>query len=385
LEKATYFLNTLVDHCDRQRVQFTVATIACEGSFAAELRKRGITVYCLNCRERWKYFRAFRTLLGVIRRHNVDIVHTHLVEPTWLGLAAAKCMARAAVVTRHYSDAIYRVRGPFKRRVYLKLEHYCRAIADHIIAPSQEVRRILVNCEGTPAWKVSVIPYGQDVSRFEAVTKTNVARVKRELGMGPGPALVCLSRLHHDKGHLYLFQALSRLKEEFPALSLYLVGEGPDREVLVHSARQAGIESMVKFLGWRDDALEILAAADVIVHPSLSEALCSALIEAVALGKPVVASDVSGTRDILGEYGKIVPPADSDALADAVRSTLTGLDEANRLASLGSSHILESMAASKVAQAHIEVYWSVLARHHRWFAVPVLKRSANSNSVKHSQ
>jgi glycosyltransferase involved in cell wall biosynthesis len=382
LEKANYFLNNLVDHCDRRQVQYVVATLTGEGPFATELRKRGVTVYCLGCVERSRYPRAFRLLLRIIGKHNVDVVHTHLVEPTWLGLSAAKFMARAAVVTRHYSDAIYRVRDPFKRRVYLKLEQYCRSIADHIIAPSQEVRRILVNCEGTPAWKVSVIPYGQEVSRFEAVTKTNVARVKRELGMGPGPALVCLSRLHHDKGHLYLFQALSRLKEEFPALSLYLVGEGPERDALAHSARQAGIDGMVKFLGWRDDALEILAAADVIVHPSLSEALCSALIEARALGKPVVASDVSGTRDILAEYGKIVPPADSDALADAVRSTLTGLDAANRLASLGRPHILESMAASKVAQAHMEVYWSVLARLHFRFTRPFSSIQPDSSPVQ---
>jgi glycosyltransferase involved in cell wall biosynthesis len=103
----------------------------------------------------------------------------------------------------------------------------------------------------------------------------------------------------------------------------------------------------------------------VVVHPSLHEALPSALIEALALGKPVVASDVSGVRDILEGYGEIVPPADSDAIVQALRRTVANLEAANRHAAAGKAHIFESMAASKVGQAHVEVYRSVLAERGR--------------------
>ena len=364
LQKSNYYLENLVDYRDRLAVEFTVATLAGEGTFATELRKRHITVYCLGCGKRSEYVKAVRLVCEIIRRHNIDVVHTHLVEPTWIGLVAAKLTARAAIVTRHHSDAVYRLENPLKRWGHLRLEQYSRALADHIIAPSTCVQEILLNRERTPSAKVSLIPYGQDVRRFEAVTEMNVVRVKKKLGMEKGLTLVFVSRLHPEKGHVYLFKALTVLKREVPAFSLYLVGEGAHRKLLEESAENLGIASCVKFLGWRDDVLEILAAADVVVHPSLHEALPSAVIEALALGKPVIASDVSGVRDILDGYGKIVPPADSDALLQALRSTLANLEAANGLAAGGRAHILGSMAASKAAQTHVDIYRSVLARRH---------------------
>jgi glycosyltransferase involved in cell wall biosynthesis len=364
LEKANYYLENLVDYCDRRAVQFAVATLTGEGTFATELRKRGITVYCLGCDKRSEYVKGVRRVCEIIRRHNIDVIHTHLVEPTRIGLAAAKLTARAAIVTRHHSDAVYRLKNSVKRWGHLRLEQCTRALADHIIAPSTCVQGILLNRERTPALKVSVVPYGQDGRRFEAVTEIGIDRVKKELAMEQKPTLVCVSRLDRWKGHVYLFEAVSSLKDEFPDMTLYLVGEGPDRTRLEATAQEAGIARSVRFLGWRDDALEIMAAADVIVHPSLSEALSSVVIEATALGKPTVASDVSGVRETLEGFGKIVPPADSDALLQALRSTLANLEAANSLAAGGRAHILESMAASKVAQAHVDIYRSVLERRH---------------------
>jgi glycosyltransferase involved in cell wall biosynthesis len=358
IEKTNYFLNNLVDYCDRRAVEFTVATLTGEGEFAAELRKRGISVYCLDCAQRHGAARACRRLVRIIRKHDVDIVHTHLFEPTLIGVSAAKLLGRAAILTRHHSDALYRIENPFKRWAYLRLEQYSSAMADHIIAPSTEVQRILLQREKVHASKVSLIPYGQDFRRFQSVTESDIARVRRELGMGQTRDLVCVSRLHPEKGLIYLFEALAALRKESLSLSCYLVGEGPQRKSLEESANKLGIGQSIRFLGWRDDALTILAAADLVVHPSLHEALPSALIEALALGKPIVASDVSGVRDILNGYGEIVPPANSQALADSVRLVLTDLESANRRAAQGKSHIFEYMAASRVSEAHIECYRS---------------------------
>ena len=360
LEKTNYFLNNLVDYCDRRAVEFTVVTLTGEGGFATELRKRGISVYCLDCAQRRRAARACRRLVEIIRRHDVDIVHTHLFEPTLIGVSAAKLLGRAAVVTRHHSDALYRIGNPAKRWAYLRLEHYCNSMADHIIAPSTEVQRILLERERVHASKVSLIPYGQDFRRFQSVTEADVARVKHELGMGQTLDLVCVSRLHPEKGHIYLFEALAALGKELPNITCYLVGEGPERKPLEQSAEKLGIGQSIRFLGWRDDALAIVAAADVVVHPSLHEALPSALIEALALSKPIVASDVSGVSDIVNGYGEIVPPANSQMLTDSLRSVLADLAGANRRAAQGKSHIFEYMAASRVAEAHAECYRSVV-------------------------
>jgi len=232
-------------------------------------------------------------------------------------------------------------------------------MADHIIAPSAEVQRILLQREKVRASKVSLIPYGQDFRRFQSVTEADVARVKHELGMGQTPDLVCVSRLHPEKGHIYLFEALAALRKELP-VTCYLLGEGPERRSLEQSVEKLGIGQSIRFLGWRDDALAIVAAADVVVHPSLHEALPSALIEALALSKPIVASEVSGVPDIVNGYGEIVPPANSQMLTDSLRSVLADLAGANRRAAQGKSHIFEYMAASRVAEAHAECYRSVV-------------------------
>jgi glycosyltransferase involved in cell wall biosynthesis len=272
-------------------------------------------------------------------------------------------LGRAAILTRHHSDALYRIQNPLKRWIYLRLEQYYSTVADHIIAPSTDVRRVLVQREKVRASKVSLIPYGQDFRRFQSVTEKEIATVKRELGMGQTIDLVCVSRLHPEKGHQYLFEALAGLKRESLNVTCYLLGEGPERKSLEERAEGLGIRQSIRFLGWRDDALPILAAADVVVHPSLHEALPSALIEALALKKPIVASDVSGVRDIVGGYGEIVPPANSRAFAEAVRLVLADIESAKRRAVQGSSHVFEYMSAARVAEAHVECYRStVLSR-----------------------
>ena len=116
--------------------------------------------------------------------------------------------------------------------------------------------------------------------------------------------------------------------------------------------------SRTRLLGWREDALSILAAADVVVHPSFHEALPSAVIEALALAKPIVASDVSGVRDILGdqEYGRVVPAGDAPVLASAISDTLADLASAQAAAAVGRARLLEYTRPDRVAAAHLECY-----------------------------
>jgi glycosyltransferase involved in cell wall biosynthesis len=125
-----------------------------------------------------------------------------------------------------------------------------------------------------------------------------------------------------------------------------------------------GIETKVKFLGWRDNALVIMAAADVVVHPSLEDALSSAVIEALMLGKPIVATDISGVRDSLndGKYGAIVPPADPAALERSIRAVLDDRERAETRANAGRDYLLEYMDARRVSDEYTRVYQRVLGR-----------------------
>lgn len=363
VETSNYFLNNLARFTPRGDVQLLAVTLGRPGSFVTDLEALGVRSWAMTALGRWSYPRAVLRLWQLVRRESVDILHLHLFEPTVLGLVVAALAGRPAIVTRHHSDAVHRLPVGLKRSAYSALERWVGRRARHIIAPSQRVRDVLTRVEGVPAEKVSLIPYGQAPERFEAIRKEDPLAVRR--GLGPGsPLLVCVSRLHPEKGHRDLFEAFSGLRREFPDAVLCLLGTGPDREALAAVARRLGIETAVRFLGWRDDALQIMWGADLVVHPSLHEALPSAVIEAVMLGRPVVASDVSGVRDVLGadsEYGFVVPAGDPDALLRAMQDALRGLAAARARAERGRAHVAAYMDAARVAREYVACYTAAVA------------------------
>jgi glycosyltransferase involved in cell wall biosynthesis len=297
-------------------------------------------------------------LREIVEAERVDIVHSHLFEPTLVASAVARLTGRALIVTRHHSDAIYRIEQPLKRKALLSLEHWINRTADHIIAPSLMVRDILLGRERVPGKKVSLIPYGQTAARFESATPEQIAAVRQELLMDGRLALACVSRLHPEKGHRYLLEAFAQLVRDGLDATLYLVGQGTLREQLEQQARASGLSDRVRFLGWRDDALAVMAAADVIVHPSLQEALPSAVIEAVMLARPLVVTEVSGARDIVGdnEHGLIVPPADAEALRQALAQVIEDPNAAAHRAVRGREFLSKYMDAGRVAREYETCY-----------------------------
>lgn len=363
VETSNYFLNNLVDHTSRESLQFSAVTFGREGSFVDELRRRGVTAYALKALSRSSYFRAARELSKIISQDKIDIVHTHLFDPTLIGLLIARLRRRKIIVTRHHSDALYQLKSKTKQRFYLSLERYINKHVHHIIAPSRMVRDILIEREGVSPEKVSLIPYGQTAERFDAITAEAVSRVKAELEISDGLTLVCTSRLYERKGHVYLFEALAPLVRDGRKIMLYLVGEGAYRDHLEKLAHRLGLQNHVRFLGWRDDALAIMAAADIIVHPSCEDALSSAVIESLMLARPIIATDISGVRDSLddGKYGVIVPPADSEAFRKALEQVIAHLDDARERAKRGRDHILAYMDSGRVARAYKECYETVAA------------------------
>lgn len=357
---SNYFLNNLAEFSPTEEIQMWAVTLAHNQGFVEGLRSRGVPAYALGCSGRTDYFRALRGIRRIINEAQIDIIHTHLFEPTILGLLLARLQNKPLIVTRHDSDAVHVIPGRVKRAIYLSMERLINSHADHIIAPSRAVRDILIE-EGAERQKISLIPYGQTTERFDSICSAVVKRTRQELFRDDELALVCVSRLYERKGHRYLFRALASLIKGGLKARLCLVGEGPDRDELIGLVRELGIEEYVDFLGWRDDATAIMAAADVVVHPSLEDALSSALIEALMLEKPIIATDISGARDTLGdgEYGAIVPPADVEALSRALERMIRNPGEARSRARRGRQFILDYMGAERVSREYITCYRSV--------------------------
>lgn len=365
VEKQNYYLTNLTDYSHAGEVEHSFVTFAqAECDFVRDFEARGWRVWTLNTPTRSSYPKAFYKLWKLVCKENPDIVHTHLFDPSLVGLTVAKWQRRKTVLTRHHSDAIHKIDSPSKRKFYLALENYISRKADNIIAPSKTVRDFLVERENVPREKVSIIPYGQTTERFDAVTADKIEAVKAELGIGRDLALVNVSRLFQRKGHRYLFEAFSELGKEGLDATLYLVGEGDFRGELESMCKRLGISDRVKFLGWRNDALAIVAAADIVVHPSLEDALSSAVIEAVMLEKPIVATDISGVRDSLdnGKNGEIVPPADAEGIRQGLKNIIENMDAAMYRAKEGRKYILEYMDARRVSEEHLRLYTSLLEK-----------------------
>jgi glycosyltransferase involved in cell wall biosynthesis len=303
-----------------------------------------------------------RELWRILKKENPDIVHTHLFNPTFIGLIIAKWQKRKTVLTRHHSDALHTLPSKLKRNFYLKLENINNRKADHIIAPSKMVRECIVDWEKTPNEKVSIIPYGQTNERFDAITPEVIEKKRAELGMNEQLSLVCVSRLFNRKGHIYLFEALAPLIKKGLSVKLYLVGTGDYKESLEQFAKDLEILDNIEFLGWRDDGLIIIGAADIIVHPSLEDALSQSLIESLMLQRPIIATDISGASDTLdgGKYGKLVPPEDSESFRFALEEIVKNLDAAREQAKQGRKYLLEYMNAQRVADEYVKIYRNVV-------------------------
>ena len=151
-----------------------------------------------------------------------------------------------------------------------------------------------------------------------------------------------------------------------PGIRVLLVGEGPERPVLEAAVSELGLKAHVVLAGWRTDPVDLLAAVDIVVQPSTEECFSQAMVEAMAVGKPLVMTDVSGARDAIsnGRNGVLVPPGDADAIAVALRTLLDDPKLARRLGEAAQAHVRASLDIRSVVRQYEECYLSVHAQSH---------------------
>jgi glycosyltransferase involved in cell wall biosynthesis len=174
-----------------------------------------------------------------------------------------------------------------------------------------------------------------------------------------GPVILCVANLIRYKGHRYLLEACALLRDRGLTCTLVLVGDGPERAEL--ERRAAGLSIDARFLGHRRDIAQLLARADVCVLPSLTEGLSNAVMEAMAAGKAIVATNVGGTGELLRDgRGILVPPADAGALARAISRVLQDAELSASLRAHSREWAHSHLRADAMVQRHIELYAGLL-------------------------
>jgi len=302
----------LVSRMDHARFDVSVVSLS-PGSAARKLERAGFEVLVID-----EHDDAIAT--GALAAHLVDVrpdvIHNHMYRAELVGTRAAIALGevghrRPYIVSTVHSS---RVRSEEDREMLRVLT----PAMDQLIAVSKMIEDKLV-AEGRTTAPITRIYNGVDLSRYERVEAC--CTLPDEYGMEPGSQIVgVVARLEPEKGHPTLLEAWPPVLRAVPDAYLLIVGEGSRREALEAQTRDLRIAHRVVFTGRRDDVPSVTAALDVAVLPSYREAQGLSILEALALSRPVVASNVGGIPEMItdGVNGVLVPPHDPDALAAAI-------------------------------------------------------------------
>ena len=284
-------------------------------------------------------------LVRYFRKERFHVVHTHTVKPGLLGRLAARLAGVPVVIHTIHGFYFHDEMHPVARRIFIAIEKIGAWCCDAILSQNQEDIDTAIR-EGicSPA-KISHLGNGIDVTRFYpgCVDGAAVTELRRELGLPPDAKIVGLiGRLVREKGFLEFFEAARIILDRGIDARFLAIGaaqpEKSDALTLQALIDQLGLQSAVHFLGLRDDIPALMSLMDVVALPSYGkEGLPRVLMEAAAMGKPVVATDVRGCREVVadGETGLLVPVQDSAALAEGLVTVLSDADLARRLGQAG--------------------------------------------------
>jgi len=328
----------------RERGLDQIVVTNADGRLASELVKSAVPVRLV----RWGTAlspAAFAAIWSETRRRPA-ILHAHDAHSLTLVGGVATMTRRPFVVTR-------RVDLPLRHQLFWRR-------ANRVLAVSEAVRQVLL-ADGIAPARIEVVHSGIDADR---VRRAGTRGVRAELGLpARGPLVVNVAALVQPKGHRLLIEAAALLHGRHPDLHWAVAGAGEQHSALLRLARDRGLASVVHFVGEMDEPARLIAEATVFVSCSAGEALGNSILEAMAIGAPVIATRVGGVPELLGEgAGILIDPARADQLAAAVE-WLLGDEKARRGVTQEATARLERFTAEGMAARVLQVYRSVVLGH----------------------
>jgi glycosyltransferase involved in cell wall biosynthesis len=315
------------------------------GPWGERFERAGIAVEGLGGQGRHPGMKVL-LLARRLRALGPDVVHTHNVKAHLQGTLAARLAGISGVVhTKHGHVFPESALARWANRIAVS---HCR----RVVAVSADTARRAIEVEGLPPGKVEVIHNGVDLAAFAP------------LGEGPvSPArAIHVARLSEEKDQATLLRAARLVADQRPEFHLEVVGDGPDRPELAALAAALSLDPHVSFLGARTDVPVLLRASGLFVLSSRSEGISLTLLEAMASGLPVVATDVGGNAEVVvhGETGVLVPAGDPARLAEAVAGLLSDPERAHRLGRAGRRRVERAFDLRGVVRRYEQLYEDVL-------------------------
>lgn len=297
---------------------------------------------------------AARRLAKYLRERRIDILHSHMFRGSLFASPVGRlCRVPVILETSHGREAW---RHGWRANYFI--DRVVNRCVHRTIAVSEANARYLIDEKRLPRRKVTVIRNGCDLGRFRP---DHVAPegMRTALGIGPGdPVLLAIGRLEPQKGHRCLLDALAEVSREFPSVRAVLLGEGSLREALERQAAALGLRDAVRFVGFQANVPDWLALADISVLSSLHEGLPLVAIESLAAGRPMVATAVDGTPEVVLDErtGLTVPPGEARPLARALCRLLGSAELRRSLALAGRTWVLENFTRERQMRDTQQLY-----------------------------
>lgn len=314
-------LLTLLKNIDRKKFDIVLGIFTNQRKdkdlLWTECEKLHITLEQIRFKNPYDFLQILH-IYRIAKKHHPDIMHTHGYKTNILGFLVAKLSGIPIITTVHGLYSI-RIKTEIPLQLSLMLLRYFNrviAVSDYITAELKRKKvpsKKIITIRNVPADNIEIYPLNTSVFR-------------EEIGISSSTKIIgFVGRLEQVKGCDQLIQAVSKIHSTNLEFCLVVVGEGPERESLDFLVRKLGLRNNVHFCGFRNDPINVFQSLDLFVLPSLSEGIPLALLEAMSLGVPVVATHVGGVPEVIKNRlnGILVPPKDPEALAEAIVESLS--------------------------------------------------------------
>lgn len=299
-------------------------------------------------------FHFVTSLRKIIKEHKISLIHSHEFTMNCYGALVSLITGVPIITTVHgknyYGDKLRR------RLAYRFVGNISR-----MVVVSKSLKQFVVQKIGVSPKKVSVIYNGLDAAPFIDPSASEALKMTMNIN-AKAPIIGTVGNLYEVKGHIYFLRAAARVLKRYPFSLFLIIGRGPLLNKLQEEVSRLGITDSVKFLGFREDIFDLLSIFDVFVLPSLEEGFSIALVEAMLMGKPVVATRCGGPEEIMidGLHGYLVQPRNEEALSEKVLDLLKSGTIATSLALAGQKWAQEKFSSEKMIRSYEALYAQVL-------------------------
>ncbi len=336
--------------------------VACDGTgpMYDEYRRFAAEVWPMDLSS-IRHVSGVSRLARLIRSHHCRVVHTHLWNADVIGGLAARLAGVPSVATVHGAYFLPISISGFRKRRRMAFSRVYRSIYhtfDRVLATSAYVADDLRARAGIrpPGDRLEVVHNGIDLDRLDELRAAGIDGMLRP--WRGSPRIFTPANFFPIKGHEWLIRAVPAVVAAFPDVEFMLAGDGETRAAMEELARELGVDRQVTFAGSVANPIPLALGSDLFVLPSISEGLSVALLEALALGVPIVSTTGGGTPELItnGETGVLVPPANAGALADAIVGMLADRERTQRLSANGQAFVRRNFSRDAMVHRLESIY-----------------------------